>query len=1115
MKVKTFKNRNRKKRLKKRVPQKGFLGKILGFPWKIIILIGGVSVVALLTIYSVFGLPSVKGADQLSFSQSTIIYDRGALDPESDPNEHILYTIHGDENREYIPLEDMSPWLGKATLAIEDDGFYRHQGFDIGGLFKAVLSEIGIGTARGGSTITQQLVKNTFLSNERTYTRKLNELLLSLKVEGEYSKDEILELYLNKIPYDATAHGAEAAAKKFFDKSARDLTLAEASILASLPVAPTRFSPYGSNLDLLLGYDEIDEETGEKTYKKGRKDLVLERMLDLKLITFEEFETAFEEAKTIEFSGAKSDIKAPHFVFYVREQLENKFGTDFLKDGGLRIYTTLDPELQTKAEEIIGGQTDHYANTYGAKNAAMVSIDQTNGQILAYVGGRDYFDTENDGQVDVLTSYRQPGSSYKPFAYASAFDRGYGPGTVVFDVDTDFGGNYRPQNFDGTFQGPVSLRDSLNSSLNIPAVKATYLADPFNVMNLAAKAGIDQQGTPSDHGVALGIGVSEVQPLSHISAYQVFANDGAYFEPSSILEVQDANGKVLESFDIEKQRKEGINPGSAALVRNILTDETSRPTTDGFDWNRLLQIPGVDNGVKTGTSNRITRNPKYDENISVDEETNPLTVTLPGDSWTVGFSPHLITGVWVGNNTGEAMRSGATGLTVAAPLWRNFMIFAHEKIFENGADPEKTYPSSAPLQKQLINKLSGKLATEETPESLKVEEVFATGTNPPTLDNSVQEIEINRITGQPADETTPENLKIKQKVLQLSSIEPGIPNWNNPVREWIFNHPRFMLSMGTIFDEGPLEEPIESETPETNPEDLARLLKDPSSEGLGEFGSPPMIDITSPREGGTIAPGSIDVQVSTSSRFGIKNVEFYLNDKYEMTSTQWPYTGNIVLPVESPETNYIKVIIMDERGAISFDEVKITLGEDTTGPSIAFLGPIGNQLIPVNADIQILADVIDYESGIKSVEFFYEGAVISTKTNAPYSTFFNVGPEMGRKQITVKATDIHGNISEKTIPVSITRGSIINSSEPSIDKVINYRNSVSVDVIVPNIEQYEWIKFVAEQGQEIIITETREPQTYLQFQIAKNLRGRTRVRVYAKLNGSEEIIETPIKFIEL
>ena len=552
MRIQTFRHR-RPRRAQRNLWQR------LTWKQKIYYLCGGG--LGLLFLYSWLWLPSVDDAAQLVFAESTIIYDRGALDPAKDPNDHILYVIHGDENREFIPLEEISPWIKKATIAIEDDNFYSwyHWGFDVGGITKGALNYFfGIGERRGGSTITQQLVKNTFLSRERSIIRKFNELLLSIKMELFYSKDEILEMYLNKIPYGHNAHGIEAAAKTFFGKSARDLSLAESSILASLPVAPTRFSPYGPNKRLLMGWEECDgeeitpetdnEETTEENgkdcdYKKGRKDLVLQRLLDTKEISEDEFRLAWSQTKSLEFTKNRTDIKAPHFVFYVRQQLEEKYGKEFLRDGGLRIYTTLDPELQTLAEETIAVKTALHEREHEATNAALLAVDPNNGQILSYVGGKNYFDEENDGQFDVLTARRQPGSSFKPLVYTTAFENGYSPSTLLVDAETDFGGNYQPQNFDGEFMGPVTARESLNRSLNIPAIKMAYLATPKQIFENAQKIGIKIEGTPDQHGVAIGIGVAEVEPLSHINSFQVFAGDGSYFEPSSILEIRNSNGK--------------------------------------------------------------------------------------------------------------------------------------------------------------------------------------------------------------------------------------------------------------------------------------------------------------------------------------------------------------------------------------------------------------------------------------------------------------------------------------------------------------------------------------------------------------------------------------------
>lgn len=813
MRIKHYSNRRRRRNR----------NNLVGPWWKRLplksIFIGGPIFLFLgLFLYTWLVLPSVGNAAELLFAESTIIYDRAALDPANNPNDHILYTIHGDENREFVPLEEISPWVKKATVAIEDDQFYSpfHFGFDIGGIAKGGLNYFfGIGSRRGGSTITQQLVKNSFLSSERSVLRKFNEILLAVKLEFTYSKDEILELYLNKIPYGNNAHGIEAAAKTFLGKSARNLTLAEAAVLASLPAAPTRFSPYGSNKNLLMGYedcsdvlaeDEIDDASAKEDglpiepqdcqYKKGRKDLVLQRLLETKKITSDEFNIAWSESKTMNFTLNRTDIRAPHFVFYVREQLEKKYGKEFLIEGGLRIYTTLDPNLQSIAETAMTEKTQTYAATWNAKNAAITAIDPHNGEILAYIGGRDYFDTKNDGQVDVLTSRRQPGSSFKPLVYAAAFEKGFSPSTLLFDVETDFGGNYKPQNYDGSFFGPVSARQALNSSLNIPAVKMAYLASPENIINEAQQLGVILEGTASDHGVAIGIGVAEVEPLSHINSYQAFVNGSYWYEPTAILEIRNSSGKVLEKFLPEEHKKDILSPEAFALVRDILTDETTRPATEEFAWNTLLEIPGTNNGVKTGTSNRYVKNPNFDDTKPEDEEDNPRKIIAPGDSWTVGFSPHLVVGVWVGNNRGEAMKPGSTGLTVAAPIWKQFMVQAHDFLKEDPTYfPDQSFASidypAVKLETKKINKYTNQVATDTTRVDWAVDEVFAPYALPIELDNF---------------STLPPEAQKKS----FMSVRADLPMWEAPVQAWLQDHPDFFKSLGIQTDLEKKQEDLEA-----------------------------------------------------------------------------------------------------------------------------------------------------------------------------------------------------------------------------------------------------------------------------------------------------------------
>ena len=1065
-----------------------------------------------LFLYGTFFLPDVKNAAQLQFAQSTVIYDRAALpkiqaDPDADISEHILYTIHGDENRKFLPLDEIPDSVKKATIAIEDTRFYRHFGFDAIGLFNAVRGQLGLGARRGGSTITQQLVKNTFLSRERTFSRKFNEILLAIKVEWHYSKDEILELYLNNIPYGSNAHGIEAAAQTFFGKSARDLSLAESAVLASLPVAPTRFSPYGSNRDLLMGFYEFadfdpekdSQNPSAKIYKKGRKDLVLQRMLDEKFITFDEFKVAFAESKNLEFRRNRTDIRAPHFVFFVREILEEKFGNDFLRDGGLKVFTTLDPQLQSASEKIIAEKSAPYPTTFEAQNVAALLINPSNGEILSYVGGRDYFDTENDGQVDILRARRQPGSSFKPFTYAAAFEKGFSPATIVFDVETDFGGNYTPQNFDGTFAGPVSLRESLNRSLNIPAVKTAYLARPEKVFSLAENLDIKIEGTPEQHGVAIGIGVGEVEPLSLISAYQTFAGNGDFFVPKAIAEIRDSEGKILESSRVAEPKK-GLDAEVAALVRNILTDESTRPTTDDFDWNKLLQLEKFNNGSKTGTSNRRIENPDFDEEKEEDEDENPRTIIAPGDSWTIGFTPHLVGGVWVGNNRGDPMKPGATGLAVAAPIWKRIMNEAHEIL---DADPEQVYDEPVPLESREINKFSGKLATELTPPKLKKTEFFASFSVPTQLDDSVKIRDVDKLSGRIASPSTPIYSRTQKYALDLQSIRPQMENWQNPVEEWLDEHPQFLTSLGQITTRVEKNEAFQNPT---------RIIRRADGENFSRspFATPPKISIISPKNRGTIARGRVEVPVQVSSKSGIAGVEFYFDDALVATAESAPFLGTFSVPVSAKfgSEAVLRAVAIDRNGASAQSEIKVKIAPDQQGPEITFLGPVGRQRIPSGTQMQILAEVRDAESAVKVVEFLLDDQSLGFSTQRPFSAFFTAAGDLGTHKITIRAHDNHGNLSEKTQPVIFEREKISSKyTSPEISEIIHYRNSVSVDAIFPSPENIKWAEIRAEQKDAVIFSEKVSsplPKS-LQLQIPKNAGGKTKIQLFYQRADGEKV----------
>ncbi|HEY5714591.1 MAG TPA: penicillin-binding transpeptidase domain-containing protein, partial [Candidatus Gracilibacteria bacterium] len=781
----------------------------------------------------------------------------------------------------------------------------------------------------------------------------------------------------------------------------------------------------------------------------------------------------------------------------------------------LRIFTSLDPELQSSAEEIITAKAAHYRTTYGANNMALAALNPDTGEILAYVGGEDFFDEEHDGQVDVLSSRRQPGSSFKPFVYATAFAEGYSPSTVVFDTETDFGGNYQPQNFNGEFQGPVSLRKALNESLNIPAIKVAYLAGPANILKTAQKLGIKFEGDAERHGVALGVGVAEVEPLSHINAFGAFVGDGSYHTPVAILEVKDSEGNVLERADFTKNKKEGLDPEVAGLVRNILTDEASRPTTDDFDWNVLLQLDGFNNGAKTGTSNRMAENPEFDETKPEDAKENPKFITVPGDSWTIGFTPHLVAGVWVGNNRGEPMDPGATGLSVAAPVWKRFMVAAHDALIERGADKNKLYGELKPLEVRRINKYSGKLASDLTPPQLMVEEVFATFALPTDIDDSVKQIEIDKISGRPANEFTPHYAKTLKYALDLNSIKPDMPNWQNPVKEWLEKHPRFVTSLGSIMDQA-------SDDEDANPTELSRwdtrllgsdekLLRDDVHNSYTKANGP-KVQIVSPRNGSSIAPGPIEIKITHSAKFGMKGVEFYLDDQLVDETKLPPYIGRFEIPEKAAmgSSHVIKILALDRLLQASQDEIEVTIEMDTEGPEIQFLGPVGNQKIPLGSLIQVSANVYDSASAVQSVEFFLDDQVLIPDPTNPFTTEFSAVGPLGRRILKIVATDVHNNKNEKSIPVDFERERLVLEEKPMINNVIKYRTSASIDLVFPLPEQLEFAEIVISKGGETVFYHKIDKVSkFAQIQAPRNYEGTGTIQLMSKLKGSDEPYLSP------
>jgi 1A family penicillin-binding protein len=558
-------------------------------------------------------------------SETSIIYDR--------TGEHELYRMYGEENRKVVAHAEIPDHMRHATIAAEDDNFYNHKGIDFYGILRALQKNVSTGgLAQGGSTITQQLVRNTFLSREKTIKRKFTEIVLAVKVERHYSKDEILDFYLNEVPYGSNAYGVQAAAEVFFGKNAADLTLDEAALLAALPKATTYYSPYGNNVEDLI----------------ARQRAIIERLANLGLYSTEDVEVALSEDTLAKLNEFHEEIDAPHFVFYVREQLEQMYGEDVLRRGGLKIYTTLDYDMQKRAEEDVAAYAKNLP-AYGASNAALVAMKPSTGAVLAMVGSIDYFDKENDGEVNVALRLRQPGSSFKPIVYAAGFDKGYQPETLLYDVPTSFGKDgtgkdYRPQNFDGSHHGLVSVRKAIAGSLNVPAVKMLYLVGVDHAIDFAETLGITTLTDRSRYGLSLVLGGGEVKLLEEVGAFAVFANDGVRAPVHGIERVIDASGKEIGSAP-EPERV--INAEIARKMNSILSDNKARSYV--FGSNAPVYVPGRTVAAKTGTTQDYR------------------------DALTLGYTPEIAVGVWVGNNDSTLMRAGSIGSKVAAPLWNTFI----------------------------------------------------------------------------------------------------------------------------------------------------------------------------------------------------------------------------------------------------------------------------------------------------------------------------------------------------------------------------------------------------------------------------------------------------------
>lgn len=783
--------------------------------------------------------------------QSTKIYDK--------TGEHLLYEIFAEEKRTIVEFDDLPQDLIDGVIATEDTAFYEHKGIRPLSIMRSIVfgvfSDSRVGS--GASTLTQQLVKNAILTNERKISRKLKEIVLSIRLEQVYTKDQILKIYFNEIPYGSTNYGVESAAQSYFGKSVKDLSLAESATLAGFPKAPTRY---------------LNDTEALKT----RRNFVLARMYAEGFISEEEKNAA--QAEPLEIRQRFQNIEAPHFVLYVKEQLVQEFGEQKVETGGLKVITTLDYDLQQKAQEVVDEVGTEVLAEAGANNTALISMDPENAHILAMIGSKDFFDNDIDGQFNVATlGLRQPGSSFKPLVYAAAFEKGYTPETIVFDVLTNFavtGDDYIPKNYDLVEHGPVSLRQALQGSLNISAVKAMYLLGPKAGSDFSGRMGYSTLEDAERFGLSLVLGGGEVRPLEHVAAYTIFANGGVKHEPTSILKVEDADGSILKEWKASRGERV-IEKDLAHTMSTVLSDDNARAYA--FGTGGILTLPGRPVAAKTGTTNSYI------------------------DAWTVGYTPQIVTGVWAGNTNNTPMTRGFGGSRVAGPIWNAYMRKAHEEL------PVEAFPEAPTNDAKKaalrggagggitlkINKVTGKLATSSTPERYVVERTY---TQPHSILHYVQK--------ENPRGPVPENPGADQ---QYSVWEAAIQEWITRKQE---EDPEWEIS----FEEPPVDE-----------DDVYSLALIPE------------LTVVYPAPSSTVYTRNIQTDIRVSAPRGVEKVSYYLNGKPVDVVREHPFNLNYYAKELEPGENTLTIVVEDDVGNRLSEDVIFTLDAAEEPASISWV----------------------------------------------------------------------------------------------------------------------------------------------------------------------------------
>lgn len=1002
-----------------------------------------------------FGMPSISDIET-SFKESSIIYDREG---------NQLYTIYGgDENRQYVPYEEISPQIVNALVAMEDQRFFTNIWFDIFGITRSAITCAMGGRCSGWSSLSQQLIKNTLLMNESLYRRKVQEIFLSLQLNIRFSKEKILELYLNKISFGSNSYGVEQASRRFFGKPSKDVNILEASVIASLPKTPTGYNPY-SRRDRLMGYiyyhdtkgteegivkvDPISNPTVFATFKNaasqmrfttergftrvcglspflwkspfekkvgadcltvakkdlleflnslqlattavqenisspviveyeaGRKDRVLMRMYEDWYINDTEYQQAFIQGLDYVFQDPKESIKYPHFVFYVKDYLVSLYGEDFFQQGGWKIYTTIDPKLQDQAEEIIESYATSTFKSYGINNGSMVALDTVTRDVVAMVGSQDYFNKDIDGEVNIMTSLKQPGSSMKPIIYARAFEKNsLSTDTPIFDVEMSFG-TYKPKNFDGEFLWPMTIRTALDASRNIPAIKMYYMA-----LEDSGNTGVQQEHNLVDYLQGLGLnsvekreannlywppivlGSAEVRGIDFAAAYAAFANNGQLLPPNPILKVFDPQGNEIKIDP--PTPKQVVLPAAAYMITDILADNGARPA----GWNNFLALAGGRKAaVKTGTSSKKV-----------------WEATLPRDLWTVGYTPQYTTVVWTGNTDGKPASARASGMESSALIWKKFMDFAHTDL------PKQDFVKPSDVGG------SGKF-------------LYINGKKPEVLSAfNPEKIQVDILCNGRVSETTPKEA-IRDAVIfdKAFPIEDSYPSWREPVDAWLWSEKgrKYLIEKLWLAED--------MMTVVAKPENICER----PSESIPQFTT----TITDNME---LFAGLYPIEITFKSEHPMKEAQILINDKlYRWINLNNQKEGTVKaefsLSGGDGANQIVTVRVVDTFGYSTSRNYRVRiLGKDVANPTIKTDNPA---VINVKSGQQVtLSGSINDESDVSKIQIFVNDVIYGTlqgvkKYNFTLKTPADLAP--GKHTISIQVTDFQKNVTTQVHTVNV------------------------------------------------------------------------------------------------